>query len=128
MIGPGGIELFAPDVYNASVGERRRTDYERGRAYGRYEADNSINWMTSCINCAKRLDAAATAFFDGERSGLRTALRTVADGRSSDPHTQAVLDVVYAKLQKLAAAFEDYDRPKCEHVRAEECVPPERPS
>lgn len=106
MIGPGGVELFPPEVYDASVGARRQLDYERGRAYGRFEADNAIVWLTSCIRCAWHLDAQAEGFFQGEHSGLAAALRAVEESTSNDPDTQAVIDVIKAKLSRQLAGYE----------------------
>lgn len=119
MIGPGGVVLVEPhELENAPQVERDL--YEAGRAYGRYEADNAICWMTACTQCARHLDEHAEGFFQGERTGIAQAIHTVAEGRSSDPATQVVLDVVQAKLHRLAAGYDGM--PPLDHKTAEDRI------
>lgn len=80
------------------------TLYDQARAYGRWEAGNALKWNTSCVGCAGVLDASAAGFFDGERAGIESALRAVKEARSSDPAVQAVVDVLAAKLERMASA------------------------
>lgn len=92
-----------------------REVYEAGRQYGRYEANNAITWMTSCLRCADNLDHHADGYFKGERSGLAAALRAIEESTSNDPQTQATIDVIKAKVAKLLAGYPE---------EGQECTPP----
>lgn len=95
--------IYPPDTMEWP--DSRRRDYEAGRAYGRYETESAINWMTSCIGCAQQLDQRVAGHFQGEQAGLSAALRAIQEATSIDPATQAVVDVLAAKVRRLLAGY-----------------------
>jgi hypothetical protein len=46
-----------PELGDAIVAAMNGDGLEQARTEGRREADNAINWTTSCIGCAKQLDS-----------------------------------------------------------------------
>lgn len=121
MRGADGERLVTPDDIEdmretgALFLTGRRTLYEAGRAYGRWEADNAICWHTSCVRCAGNLDQRAAGHFDGERTGLEQAIRALRESASTDPNTQATINVLIAKLERMRYVMDMGDLPGLLH-------------
>jgi hypothetical protein len=85
--------------------------YTAGQHAGRRQADNALNWQTTCLGCAARLDKSYADFSSGEESGYRNALRILeqAEVRPADDTVDFLARVRY-QLRRVLAGYEEVKR------------------
>lgn len=84
--------------------------YEAGEYHGHLRANDALNWSTSCLGCASRLDRTYDAQMSGEAAGYRNSLDILSavERQVSKDETEArhVLAILRYRLKNVLAGYE----------------------
>lgn len=87
--------------------------YARGVSEGLRRADNAINWQTSCLGCADRLDGLYAERCRGHEEGLAEGRRQATEGWGREWGTVGDGWAYVARDEKAAHEVARYTREPC---------------